>query len=483
MTDRKTFQRKATFDQDYGKLPPQSVEMEEAVIGAIMIEKTAIMLVANDLRPELFYRESNKLIVNAILQLHTKKQNIDSLTIVEQLKKNGHLDAAGGHYAVAQISNSVGSSAHIQDHMKIVIEKALARELITTGNEQIRKAYEDQTDVFELIDESRKAFTKIEQMSVSGRIETTETMADEALAKFESNTQGTTSSHSAINENIGGWVRGHLVVIAARPGMGKTAFHVSELMSLANCGVKCASINLEMLKLQFFVRTACNQSRVNNSIVKHKSWSPGTKQDFYDGWNKVRNMKNLHLDFEAGQTVSTIANKIRRWKFEFGLDICFIDHLQFIRPDSTAGKNKDEQIGDITRSLKKIAKDEDICIVLFSHVNRSVEDNPGKRPYLSNLRESGNIENDADVVMFFVRPEYYFDKKADGTIIYNGPEEEAMRNIVQVHCDKHRDGPTFDTEWNCYLGTNHFKDIYHIKPEQPGIQTEIPLSNDESTPF
>lgn len=480
---KKSFQRKATFDVDYGKLPPQNRDLEEAVIGAIMIEKTAISYIANELQPELFYVDAHQHIVTAILQLYKEKSAIDLLTITEQLKANGTLDRAGGPFAIAQISNKVGSCAHIEDHMKIIMQKAIARALISSGTEQIKEAYEDTTDVFELVDKCRKAFTKIEQLSVSGRIETTESMADEALAKLESDTQGTPSSHSAINANIGGWVRGHLVVIAARPGMGKTAFHVSELVNLCLNGWKCGSINLEMLKLQFFLRTACKVSGVMNHRVKQKTWGPNEKKDFYDGWNTIRNMKNLHLDFEAGQSISTIANKIRRWKFEHGLDICFVDHLQFIRPDATAGKNKDEQIGDITRALKKIAKDEDICIVLFSHVNRSVEDNPGKRPYLSNLRESGNIENDADVVMFFVRPEYYYEKRADGTIIYNGPEEEAFRNIVQVFCDKHRDGPTFDTEWNCYLGTNHFKDIYHIKTEPPGVQTEIPLNNDDSTPF
>lgn len=487
---QKTLARKSTTNAlDYGKLPPQNKELEEAVLGAVMIDKNAILNIAELFKPEVFYVDAHQRIAKAIKELYEARNPIDSLTVVEVLKKNGDLENAGGPFYVAQLTGKIGSSAHIEYHMRVVIEKYIARMLVSSGTEQIRDAYEDQTDVFELLNRCHKAFIAIEQIAHTGATENTASIVDAALVRMEAGNSAVPSSHSAINKNLFGWKKGNMVVVAARTGMGKTAFHVSELVNLCLAGVKCASFNLEMMPEQFIIRGACNISEVVNTKYRLKVMNKKEEENFYLGIEQIRQFKNLHLDFTSGITVSQIRAKIRKWKFEHGLEVVFIDHLQFISPEDSKGKNRDIQIGEITRELKAIAKEEEVCIILFCHISRQAEKNANKRPTLAELRESGNIENDADSVIFLVRPEYYFEKTSDGRVKYNGPEEEAFKNICQVFCDKNRDGFTFETEWNCHLGISKFKDVIDEmrgigkKTEEAQAVTDTPQVADDDTPF
>lgn len=454
--DRKKHQQEFT---DMGKIPPQATELEKAVLGALMIESKAIQQVAAILSPDMFYVDAHQRICRAIMELFSTRRPIDIETVADQLKKHGNLDAAGGPFFLAQLTNFVGSAANIEYHTRVVQEYYMLRELITAGNEQIMEAYNDSADPFNLVSKSLTRIMGIQQIGINGRTETTSDILDKAVLRLNSGISATPSSHEDINKNLFGWKRGNMVVVAARTGMGKTAFHISEFVKLCLAGHKCMSFNLEMLEEQFVIRAACHISGVPNTKVRLKVMDKHEEYEFYQAIEVMRQCPNMHLDFTSSLTVSLFRAKVKKMKMEQGLDVVFLDHLQFMKPEDTQGKTRDMQIGDITRELKAIAKEEDICIILFSHINRGVEKTNDKRPNLSDLRESGNIENDADAVLFLLRPEYYFKKDSRGRTVFETADEEYFKNKCQVYCDKNRDGFTFETELHCNLSTNVFSDI------------------------
>lgn len=481
---------------DYGKLPPQSKELEEAVLGAIMIDGRAIYEVINILSWEMFYIDAHQRICKAILDLHQNKTAIDILTVTEQLKQNGELDHVGGPFFVSQLSNKVGSFSNIEHHCKMIQEYYIRRMLISEASQMVKDGYEDTVDVFDLMDNHEKAYREIQRALIAGKVETTRDVVLDAairiaeMARNPVNSRTILSKHHSFNKNFGGWRRGSVNVVAARTAMGKSAFHADELMWCVEKGYKCYSFNLEMTPEQMVLRCLCNLTNIPNVRYNANELAGDEMDTWQQAMETLSNQPNLRFDFTGGTSIDEIEMKVKRVKSEFGLDLIFVDHLQFIQPSSRekAG-NRDIEIGQITRKLKALAKNEDVAIVLFCHIGRAAENNSNKRPTLKDLRESGNIENDCDRVLFLVRPEYYFERNNDGSINYKDETERAYKNICQVHCDKNRDGYTFSDEFKCYLGTNRFEDVngppvvrtvgasvaLPVKDRKSGVEDELPF--------
>lgn len=454
---------------DYGKMPPQSKELEEAVLGAVMIESAAMDIAAPFMKPEVFYLDAHQRISKAIMMLYLMQEPIDLLTVTEQLKQNGDLDAAGGPFYVAQLTNKVGSAANIETHIRYVFEKYIQRQLICFSTEIIKDSYEDTSDVFDTFDRTEKGLRLLKQEFFTGSISTTSSVLEEADRQMLSGF--VRSKHNFINKAFGGgWQKGTLNIVAARPAMGKSAFKVSDMISCVDAGYQTASINLEMMQKQLVTRIICNKTSIPNTRYRSKNFFQGDDEKILDARQWIKNSeRNFTMDFPAAITVYDLIAKMKKIKSEKGLDIAYIDHLQFIALPSadTKGKTKDEQIGIITRAIKSFAKEEDVAVVLFCHLSRATEQNSSKRPGLSHLRESGNIENDADTVSFLFRPEYYFDKDENGIPQYKGAEEEKYRNICKWLCDKNRDGHSFESIMRCYLGISTF------------VDEEVALENEE----
>lgn len=472
---KKTFIRNQTQSSvlDYGKLPPQAKDMEEAVIGAVMIDNTAISLIADIMVDECFYVDAHQRIWRAIRMLHKEKSPIDLLTVVEQLKQNEDLDAAGGPLKVAQISNCIGSSANIEYHARIVMEKYIQRKLISLSTESIKNAYEDSTDIGELLETSERNLKQLLAYTVTGKVETLPTQVDRALKQIEASASSSgnatiKSKHNSINQNFNGWQRGTLNIVAARPGMGKSAWHVSELCHLIKQDYNVASFNPEMSERQLFSRIFCNISEISNKNLKRFEFA--NKNDYASlcseiDWLKTKE-RNLTVDFTGGVQLQHISNLCRKIKMERGLDVVFIDYLQLVKidPATAKGINRDQYIGEITRELKSIAKNQDVCVIAFCQLNRAAEAKADKRPTMAELRESGNIENDADTISFLLRPEYYFEKDANGNTVYATTDQEQFKNICQFINAKNREDTTFEDEFRCFLGMSNFTDLTNQAP-------------------
>lgn len=449
-------------DMDYGKLPPQAKDLEEAVLGALMSEDTAINEVSDFLTDHMFYVDAHQRIYKAITQLHAQNKPLDLLMVTDQLKKTGDLDAAGGYWFVSQLPNKVGSAANIQEHARIVFEQYIKRQVISISTDAIKAGYDDSSDPMDLLDQAVKDLEAVQKSILNGQIEGLSDQVDEAVQKLQEQSS-VPSKHDAINANFGGWQRGNMYVIAARPGMGKSAHHVSEIIYALQQGYKCASFNPEMTKRQFVMRLIANISEVSNKQIKEIIAQKNIHlRDHEEFSNAVRSIKELPLtmDFTGGITVDHVIAKCKKLKLERGLDIAFIDYLQLITlsPADARGINRDQYIGIITRKLKAMAKNLDLSVILYCQLNRQTETKADKRPVLADLRESGNIENDCDGVLFLLRPEYYFKRDHEGHIIYENADQEGFKNICQAICAKNREDTTFEVEWNCYLGISKFKD-------------------------
>jgi len=447
--------------ENIGKLPPQNIEMEKAVIAAVLIESGAIDEVMDIFQPEVFYLAAHQTICKACRELKAKGSPIELLTVSSQLKQTGELESVGGLYALTVIMNGIGSAANVSYHMRIVYEAYIKRLLATNSMETQAAAFDDTSDVFEVLDSAEHGFQKIQRAALSGRVANLETIIAEAMDKANREGAKSASKHRDINLNFGGWQKGTMNIVAARPAMGKSAWHVSELLHCAQNGTKCMSFNLEMHERQLILRMLCNMTGIPNTIASARQWRIGEELQWLEAQQILKGMDaTLTLDFTGGITIDEIEAKVRKMRMEKGLDLVFLDHLQFIRvrADESKGMNRDSIIGAITSRLKALAKNEDVALIVLSHLRRAVESEKSKRPSLADLRESGNIENDADTVSFLMRPEYYLPKDSEGRTIYADAQQESFKEVCMWYCDKNRDGATFETQLKCYLGISKFTD-------------------------
>ena len=457
---------------EYGKMPPQAVELEEAVLGALMIEKDAYDFISEIIRPESFYKEAHQKIYRAVVDLAAKQQPIDMLTVPEQLKRNGELEETGGAYYIAQLTSKVASAAHIEYHARILAQKFLARELIRVSADIQKQAYEEQTDVDDLMQEAEGQIFEISQRNLKKDFTQINPVIDEArkqiAAAYErkDGLSGEASGFTDLDKITSGWQKSDLIIIAARPAMGKTAFVLSMARNMAvDYGTPIAVFSLEMSNIQLVNRLIMNVCKIDGKVIKNGQlaeyeWEILDRQiaKLYDA--------PIYIDDTPSLSVFELRTKARRLKAEHNIGCLIIDYLQLMNASGMMnyGSNREQEISTISRSLKALAKELNIPVIALSQLNRGVEGRSGvegKRPQLSDLRESGAIEQDADMVCFIHRPEKYgFTEDTKGN---------DLRGIAEIIIAKHRSGATGEV-------TLRFIDRY-AKFENPG-DGYFPLNND-----
>lgn len=439
MADKKGYKfTPATINPEFGKVPPQAVELEEAVLGALMLEKDAVLTVLDILSPESFYRGAHQKIFKAVLDLSTKLEAIDLLTVTEELRKKGQLEEIGGPYYITQLTSRVASAAHVEFHARIISQKYIQRELIRVSTDIQTKAFDSSIDVLELLNYSEESLFQIaegnikkETVAINGIIQIALEQIQEA-GKKEDGLSGCPSGFSAMDRITNGWQPSDLVIIAARPSMGKTAFVLSMARNIAATHKRgVAFFSLEMSSLQLVNRLIASETELGSEKIRSGRLEPYEWQQLE---SKIENIVDapLFIDDTPAISIFELRAKCRRLKMQHNIEIIIIDYLQLM----TAGdknQSREQEVSMISRSLKAIAKELNVAIMALSQLNRSVETRGGdKRPQLSDLRESGAIEQDADMVCFIHRPEYYgIDTDEDGN---------SLIGIGEIIISKHRNG-------------------------------------------
>ena len=400
---------------EIGKLPPQSIELEEAVLGAMLLEKEALSTVIDILSPESFYKEQNGKVFSAIVSLFNRSEPVDILTVTQELKRSGELEFVGGSYYVSALTNRIASSANIEFHARVVAQKFLQRELIRIGTETIKTAYEDSTDVFELLDHTTQNIFEILDNNVRKQHDKISTLIAKAIEEIEiaanqtDGLSGVPSGFTALDRITGGWQKSDLLILAARPGMDKTAFVVTMAKNAAVDFNKAVAIfSLEMSSIQLVKRLISSETELaQDKILKGNL----DNHEFVQLNERIKKLAQapLFIDDTPALTIFELRAKARRLKENQKIELIIIDYLQLMSGGNEGKGNREQEISQISRGLKSLSKELEIPIIALSQLSRQVENRPGgsKRPQLSDLRESGAIEQDADMVMFIYRPEYY----------------------------------------------------------------------------
>jgi replicative DNA helicase len=398
-----------------GKLPPQAPDLEQAVLGAMLLERNAVNEAIDILQADSFYVEAHKRIFAAIHDLFGKDQPIDLLTVTQELKRRGELDVVGGAFYLAQLTNKVASSANVQYHARIISQKHILRELIRISATTVRDAYDETTDVFDLLDRTEQDMYQITSGNLKRNYAQMSDLIKDAIGQIENaknktgGVSGVPTGFLKLDKLTAGWQRSDMIIVAARPGMGKTAFVLSMARNIAVEQRRAVAVfSLEMSSTQLVTRLIASESGISSEKLR--------KGDLDD-----REFKLLHehiarltdapifIDDTPALNIFELRAKCRRLKSQHNVELIIIDYLQLMTAGGeNKGGNREQEISQISRSIKSIAKELDVPIIALSQLSRAVETRGGdKRPQLSDLRESGAIEQDADLVCFLYRPEYY----------------------------------------------------------------------------
>lgn len=397
-----------------GKLPPQAVDLEEVVIGALMIDKKGVDDVIDILHPEVFYKPAHQDIFEAIHHLFENSQPIDLLTVSAQLKKAGKLEAIGGEFYLIQLTQKVSSSAHIEFHARIVLQKFIQRSLIKISSEIIEASYDEGTDVFDLLDSAEAKLYEVAQGNIKRSSETAQNLVIQAKKRIEEiankeGLSGVPSGFTKLDKLTSGWQPSDLIIIAARPGMGKTALTLSMARNIAvEHDIPVAFFSLEMSSVQLITRLISSETHLNSEKLRTGNLE---KYEWEQLNVKVKDLEKapLFIDDTPSLSIFDLRAKARRLSSQHGIRLIVVDYLQLMTAGgSQKGGNREQEISTISRNLKALAKELNIPVIALSQLSRAVETRGGsKRPLLSDLRESGAIEQDADIVSFIYRPEYY----------------------------------------------------------------------------
>ena len=438
---------------EMGKLPPQAQELEDSVLGALMIEQEAFGTVADLLRPEVFYKDQNRLVFEAIRELAVNDQPIDILSVGEKLKSKGTLEKAGGAVYLADLTRRVASTAHLHYHAEIIAKKATARDLISMAAQIEEKAFDETQDIDDLMQEAEAGIFEITQRSQKRSVTQVDSVIEEAFARMEKaakntgNISGIPSGFHALDKITSGWQTPDLIIIAARPAMGKTAFVLSMAKNIAvDRGIPTAIFSLEMSNVQLVNRLIMNVCELEGDKIKTGKMS---KEDKLRLNTKINIMKGkpLYMDDTPSLSIYELRSKARKLVNEHGVKLIIIDYLQLMNAQGSSFGSREQEVSIISRGLKGLAKELDIPIIALSQLNRGVEARTGiegKTPQLSDLRESGAIEQDADMVCFIHRPEYY-------RIFNDEKSGKDLRGLAQIIVAKHRNGAT-DSIWLRFRG-------------------------------
>lgn len=486
--DKNKSKSKTSGIEGMGKVPPQAVELEQAVLGALMLEKDALSRVIDIINFEIFYKQGHQEIFKAITALFTNSDPIDLLTVIQQLRQMGKIDLVGGPQYIAELTSKVSSAANIEYHSRIIAQKFIQRELIRISGEISKDAYEETTDVFELLDRAEQNLFALSETNLRRNFSNMSELVMKTIQRLEdlkSKGEGVTgvpSGFKALDEMTAGWQKSDLVIIAARPAMGKTAFVLSLTRNAALQHKKgVAFFTLEMTATQLVQRLMFSEAEIDAQKGRSGNLTP-------DEWNtlntRISELRTapIYIDDSPSLSMMDLRAKCRRLKAEKGIDMVIIDYLQLMKGDTTKGGSREQEIAFISRGLKELAKELDVPILALSQLSRAVETRGGsdKRPQLSDLRESGSIEQDADMVMFLYRPEYYgFATLEDGT---------PTQGLAQVIIGKQRNGPVGDVTLEFVNAFAKFRDLqvsgYSNPNQNTNNSTTIPIvpSNKFNTP-
>ena len=442
---------------EHGKVPPQAVDLEEAVIGAMMLEKDKLAAVIELLKPDVFYKTEHQLIYGAITRLFAAVKPVDILTVTDELRQSGELELVGGPYYIAMLTNRVASSANIEFHTRIILQKHIQRELIRISSSIIKDAFEDTTDVFELLDLAESNLFAVSETSIRRNVRSMQSLVKEAVAEIaagrlnEGHLRGVGSGFTEIDRITSGWQKSDLIILASRPGMGKTAFALTMARNIAVDFKKpVALFSLEMSAVQLVTRLIASETEISAEKLKR-----GNLEDYE--WEQLNSRiaslidAPLFIDDTPALTIFELRAKCRRLKTQHDIQIVVLDYLQLMQGAPEHKGNREQEISNISRSLKALSKELDIPIIALSQLSREVEKRLVKKPILSDLRESGSIEQDADMVLFIYRPEYYkMDEDA-----YGGQVE----GVAEISIAKNRNGATKDVKLKFVARFAKFMDL------------------------
>ncbi|MEN8799472.1 MAG: replicative DNA helicase [Flavobacteriaceae bacterium] len=431
----------AIINLEKGKIPPQAVDLEEVVLGAMMIDKKGVDEVIDILHPEVFYKDAHRYIYEAVFKLFESSEPVDLLTVSAQLKKDERLEAVGGDFYLIGLTQKVASSAHIEFHARIILQKYIQRSLIKISSEIIEEAYDDGTDVFDLLDNAESKLYEVTQGNLKRSAETAQNLVIQAKKKIEeiANKEGLSgipSGFEKVDRLTSGWQPSDLVIIAARPGMGKTALTLSMARNMAvNSNIPVAFFSLEMSSVQLITRlisaeTGLSSEKLRTGRLEKHEWEQLNV--------KVKTLEKapLFIDDTPSLSIFDLRAKARRLASQHKIRVIVLDYLQLMTAGGTQkGGNREQEISTISRNLKALAKELNVPVIALSQLSRAVETRGGsKRPILSDLRESGAIEQDADIVSFIYRPEYY---KIDE---WDDEERTPTQGQAEFIVAKHRNG-------------------------------------------
>lgn len=425
-----------------GRIPPHSIEAEKSVLGAAMLSKDALFDVVEVVRAEDFYDENHKEIFKAMLELHRKNAPVDVLTVAEELKKRNSLNMVGGRAYVASLSSGIPTTANAMEYGKIVAEKASVRRLINTADDIVNKGYEGGLDANQMLDYAESGIFEISQARQKGQYTHIKDVLMENIQTIDKASQmdggltGITTGFRELDEKTSGLQKSDLIILAARPAMGKTAFALSLARNAAVKGNASVMIfSMEMAKEQLSQRLLSMESKVELQNLKVGRLERRDWDDINVALDILSNA-NIHIDDTAGISIMEMKSKCRRLKAEEGLDLVIIDYLQLMNPEGKS-ESRTQEISVISRNLKLLARELDCPVLVLSQLSRAPETRTDHRPMLSDLRESGSIEQDADIVIFLYRDEYY------------NKEDSEKPGECEVILAKHRSGPTgsIDVAW------------------------------------
>lgn len=480
----------------FGKVQPQALSLEEAVLGALMLDKDALPVVLDIIRAESFYSDAHQKIYRAMLRLFEKTQPVDLLTVTEELKKGGELTDIGGPFYLVELTNRVASAANIEYHARIIAQKFIQRELIRVSTKIIQDSYSDTTDVFQLLDEAEQGLFSITEQNLSRGFESMSSLASRALKQLEELSQkeegltGVPTGFVDLDRLTSGWQSSDLIILAARPGMGKTAFTLALARNAAldfNKGV--AFFSLEMSNLQLVQRLISMEAEIPGSKLRNGQLEDYEWQQLQSAIEKMGEAP-IYIDDTPGLNIFELRAKCRRLKMQHDIQMVIIDYLQLMTGGPEGGSkngNREQEISAISRALKGLAKELDVPVIALSQLSRAVETRGGnKRPQLSDLRESGAIEQDADIVSFIYRPEYYS--------ILEDEEGQSLKGVAELIVAKHRNGAlkTVKLKFTDHFAKfsdlddanfNELLDDPFADKANPNIITRSSRMNDEDIPF
>lgn len=442
--NRRTRAKAPIVDNTYGHLQPQAVELEKAVLGALMVDKDAYSIVCEILRPESFYEPRNQMIYSAVQKLSIEEKPVDILTVTEELSRMGTLEEVGGPMYITELSGRVATSAHVEYHARIIAQKFLARQLISFAGGVETKAYDETKDTDELMQEAEGELFALSQKNMKKDYTQIDPVLGEAMdmlkkaAAQKGGLSGLTSGFYKLDDMTSGWQNSDLIIVAARPAMGKTAFALSMAKNMAvDNGIPVALFSLEMSNVQLVNRLIVNTCDIPGNKIKSGQLDPNDWKRL-DARIKLLMGAPMYVDDTPSLSVFELRTKARRLVREHGIKMIMIDYLQLMNASGTKFGSRQEEVSTISRSLKGLAKEMNIPIIALSQLNRGVEqrDGEGKKPQLSYLLESGAIEHDADMVLFIHRPEYYR--------IYQDGNGNDLHGMAQIIIAKHRNGAVGD---------------------------------------